>query len=31
VNLDWPWKFMCAPNRRCYYSYTEEDDGPFDE
>jgi hypothetical protein len=31
TRLDWPWKYMCAPNRRCYYTYTEDDEGPFDE
>jgi hypothetical protein len=30
-NLDWPWKFMCAPNLQCYYSYTATDAGPYDE
>jgi hypothetical protein len=30
-NLDWPWKFMCAPNNQCYYSYTATDAGPYDE
>jgi hypothetical protein len=29
--LDWPYKFMCAPNRVCYYSYTANDPGPYDE
>jgi hypothetical protein len=30
-DLDWPYKFMCGAGNICYYSYTEEDQGPFDE
>jgi hypothetical protein len=33
-NLDWPFKFMCAAGEAgniCYYSYTEDDQGPYDE
>jgi hypothetical protein len=30
-NLDFPWKYMCEPGGGCYYSYDEDDDGPYDE